>query len=307
MKEKFVDKTFKDASLAIIESANDIITEYRAQGFSLTLRQLYYQFVARDLIANTQRSYKRLGAILSDARLAGLVDWSAIEDRTRNRAENPHWTSPESIIASAAWSYRRDKWADQPYRLECWIEKEALIGVIEQVCSELDIAWFACRGYVSQSEQWAAGKRFARYHRAGQNVVLLHLGDHDPSGIDMTRDNDERLSMFSRYGVENVERLALNFDQIEEYDPPPNPAKVTDSRYESYSAQYGTESWELDALDPTVLQALVRDAVLGYRDPDKWDAMVAREAGERKALQVVSDRWTKVEAFIEDVLEDEDD
>ena len=135
-----------------IDKANVIIAEYAAQGYELTLRQLYYQFVSRDFIANNQREYKNLGDIINDARLAGLIDWEAIVDRTRNLQSLAHWNSPASIIDACASQYRIDKWADQPYRVECWIEKDALIGVIENVCKELDIAYFSCRGYTSQSE-----------------------------------------------------------------------------------------------------------------------------------------------------------
>ena len=168
MTEQFIEKSFATASLDIIRQANAIIRDYAAQGFRLTLRQLYYQFVARDLIPNTQRSYKRLGNIISDARLAGLVDWDAIEDRTRNLESNPHWDDPAAIIAAAARSFRLDKWETQPCRVEVWIEKEALVGVIERICRNLDVDYFACRGYVSQSEQHAAGKRFAGYLQDGQ-------------------------------------------------------------------------------------------------------------------------------------------
>ena len=298
MTEAFIEKKFADSSLAIIKQANAIIADYAAQGFRLTLRQLYYQFVARDLIANTQRSYKRLGNIISEARLAGLVDWDAIEDRTRNLETNPHWRDPASIIAAAADSFRLDKWENQDYRVEVWIEKEALIGVVERICRRLDVDFFACRGYVSQSEQWAAGKRFAAYRDRGQDVVMLHLGDHDPSGIDMTRDNDTRLGMFAREDV-TVRRLALNFDQIETYGPPPNPAKLADSRYETYFGRYGAESWELDALDPNVIQELIGEAVIEYRDEDAWRVMTERERGERAQLADVTRRWGDVLAYLE--------
>ena len=298
MTEAFIEKKFAHSSLAIIEQANAIIADYAAQGFRLTLRQLYYQFVARDLIANTQRSYKRLGNIISEARLAGLVDWDAIEDRTRNLETNPHWRDPASIIKAAADSFRLDKWADQDNRVEVWIEKEALIGVVERICRRLDVDFFACRGYVSQSEQWAAGKRFAGYRERGQEVVVLHLGDHDPSGIDMTRDNDARLGMFAREDV-IVRRLALNYDQIESFQPPPNPAKLSDSRYERYFTRYGSESWELDALDPNVIQELIGAAVTEYRDEDAWRVMTERERGEREQLADVTRRWGDVLAYLE--------
>ena len=197
MKELFINKRFSAASQGIIQQANDIIAEYHRQGFTLTLRQLYYQFVARALIPNNMRSYKRLGTIVSDGRLAGEIDWDAIEDRTRNLQRQPHWDSPASIIRAAAESYAIDMWENQPARVEVWIEKEALIGIVERVCKRYDVPYFACRGYVSQSEQYMAGQRFADHVDSSQYVVILHFGDHDPSGIDMTRDNDDSLGMFS--------------------------------------------------------------------------------------------------------------
>ena len=266
MKEAYIRKNFRHDSLVVITQATEIIRDYRQQGFSLTLRQLYYQFVARDLIPNSQRSYKRLGSIINDARLAGYIDWMAIEDRTRNMQGNPHWDTPRDVIESARSSYGIDMWANQPERVEVWIEKEALVGVISRVCSELDVNYFACRGYVSQSEQWRAG---LRSRDTDQHKVILHFGDHDPSGIDMTRDNFERLRMFSHDNV-TVERVALNMDQVEEYGPPPNPAKVTDSRFEDYLREYGPESWELDALEPKVITALIRDHVGRHCDDDLW-------------------------------------
>ena len=298
MTEQFIDKRFSTASLGIIRQANEIIADYAAQGFRLTLRQLYYQFVARDLVANTQRSYKRLGNIISDARLAGLVDWDAIEDRTRSLEHNPHWHDPAAIVAAAARSFRIDKWADQPCRVEVWIEKEALVGVIERICRDLDVAWFACRGYVSQSEQHAAGRRFASYIDAGQDVVLLHLGDHDPSGLDMTRDNDQRLALFARTHDITVRRLALNRDQIDTYGPPPNPAKLTDSRYQQYAQEHGNQSWELDALDPGVIEVLIDDAVSEYLDEDAWAVASDREDDDRARLREVQTRWPEIVEFL---------
>jgi len=286
MKQLFVDKNFKQASMDIIYDANRIIDEYREQGFILTLRQLYYQFVARDLLPNTQQSYKRLGSIINDARLAGLVDWSSIEDRTRNVRGNYHYSGPRQAIQDALDSYEIDMWSNQPERIEVWIEKEALAGVIAGVCNELDVSYFACRGYVSQSEQWRAYRR-ARYYESnsGQTTRILHFGDHDPSGIDMTRDNQDRLNLFMGWPAVKVDRLALNWDQIEEFSPPPNPAKMTDSRFASYADQYGTESWELDALEPSVMTELIRNYVLEHRDPDLWEAKDMERRDHKFRLQ----------------------
>ena len=289
MKITYQEKQFRAASLATIQEANTIIDEYHRQGYDLTLRQLYYQFVSRDLLPNTQKSYKRLGGILNDARLAGLVDWDAIVDRTRNRRLLTRWENPAQIIDACVNSYHVDRWDGQPFRPEVWIEKDALVGVIQGVCNELDVPYFACRGYVSQSEQWRAGQRFRRDMRNGQDVVIFHLGDHDPSGIDMTRDNGDRLEMFSEAGI-RVERLALNAAQVAQYNPPPNPTKLTDSRAAGYLEEHGDESWELDALEPSVISDLIRQAVEGLIDWDIWDETKAREDEGRELLRRFADQ-----------------
>lgn len=292
--EAFVEKTFRGGSMAIIDKADQIIGEYQQQGFTLTLRQLYYQFVARGLIANKQTEYKRLGSIINDARLAGLLDWSAIEDRTRNVRSVSTWDDPSDILQAVANQYRSKRWDTQPCHVEVWIEKDALVGVIEPVCEELLIPYFACRGYTSQSEQWRAGKRFRRALDEGKSVVVLHLGDHDPSGIDMTRDNLERLAMFAESADVEVRRLALNFDQVKRHKPPPNPAKESDSRIGGYSAVYGGKCWELDALDPPVIDKIIRDAVDEVLDQDAWAEAVDRENRQRNILTKLSTRWEDV-------------
>lgn len=295
----FIDKAFNAEHTAIIANANRIIRDYQAQGFTLTLRQLYYQFVARALMGNNQKNYKRLGGILNDARMAGLIDWSAIEDRTRNLRRSATWTSPETIIV--ADQFRMDKWLGQKMRPEVWVEKDALIGVIEPACTEWQVAYFACRGNVSQSEQYVAGKRIAaRLKDDKQGTLVIHLGDHDPSGIDMTRDNEDRLATFigTKRGWRLI-RIALNMDQIEELKPPPNPAKTTDSRYAGYAEKYGDESWELDALEPTYIDRIVREAIETGLDRSKWDREVEREAGMRDDLKKAADNWGDVTEFLE--------
>lgn len=288
------DFNFTAGTLATIERANQIIAAYQAQGFDLTLRQLYYQFVARGLIPNRDSEYKKLGSIINDARLAGMVDWDAIQDRTRNLRKLNHWDDPKDILEAVAAQFRYDAWADQDYRPEVWIEKDALVGVIAGVCDELDVPYFSCRGYTSQSEMWVAGQRLDRYLSDGQQPLILHLGDHDPSGIDMSRDIRERLELFM--GGTEFERLALNMDQVDRYAPPPNPAKITDSRAVGYIALHGNESWELDALEPQVLADLIRDAVLAVRDDDKWNAAQARIDEERATFKKVAEQWQTVKA-----------
>ncbi len=289
----YVEHKFRSDALETIEKANAILIEYAEQGYDLTLRQLYYQFVSRGFIANNQREYKALGSIINDARLAGLVDWDHIVDRTRNIRGNNHWKAPSSIIESCAQQFQYDKWADQETRCEVWIEKDALIGVIERACRKLDVSFYSCRGYVSQSEiHEAAVERLTAFEEAGQEVHIFHLGDHDPSGIDMSRDIQDRLRIFGCRA--ELHRLALNMPQVERYNPPPNPAKLTDSRSTSYVRNFGSESWELDALEPRVLDALITKHVEALIDNVKMEAAQEREDEARRQLQAVADRWPTI-------------
>jgi hypothetical protein len=292
--ETFEPRRFQAKTMAVIEQANAIIGEYQAQGFVLTLRQLYYQFVSRTLIENDQGEYKRLGAIVKDGRRAGLIDWAGIEDRTRTVRTHSSWDGPAEIIETVVKSYRTDLWVDQQYRPEVWIEKDALVGVIEDICTEFRVPFFACRGNNSESNQYEAGKRFEEHFERGLTPLVLHLGDHDPNGIDMTRDNRERLALFARGNIE-VRRLALNIDQVRRYSPPPNFAKETDSRYAAYVRDFGTECWELDALEPQVIVDLIRDELEGLIDGAAWKSALAEERRGRALLAKVSKNWPKVE------------
>lgn len=294
----YVDKAFRAATLSVIQMADSICREYQRQGYMLTLRQLYYQFVSRGYIANKDTEYDRLGSIINDARLAGLLDWDFLEDRTRNLQSNTHWSSPESIIRAAAKGYMRDRWENQPNHVEVWVEKEALAGIVERVSDRLDVSYFSCRGYVSQSEMHAAAMRMVGYEEENKEVTILHLGDHDPSGIDMTRDIQDRLAMFGSEAT--VDRIALNMDQVRQYNPPPNPAKLTDSRCTSYIANYGNESWELDALDPAALAALIESHVLALRDEDLWEETMERERQERTHLTLTHENWSELTEHLDE-------
>lgn len=292
MKKCYVPKRFRGKSNKIIRQANTILDEYAAQGFILTLRQLFYQFVARDLIPNRQKSYKRLGDIIGDARLAGRIDWEYLEDRTRNLASLQHFGGPEDALAKLASWYHVDMWENQKYRPEVWIEKDALVGVIERVCQENDVPFFSCRGYTSLSEMWRASLRLTRYTQQEQMPYIIHLGDHDPSGMDMSRDIFDRINFTFQAGLE-FKRVALNMDQIEQYKPPPNPAKTTDSRYNAYIAQYGTESWELDALDPPKFRELIEHELATVVDTLQWKKDAKEKARVKQVLVDLSLRWGK--------------
>lgn len=340
MKICYQKKNFSASSLAVIRQANAIIEDYEAQGYDLTLRQLYYRFVSKGLIPNKDTEYKKLGSIINDARLAGMIDWDRITDRTRNLRKNSHWDSPQDIVATCATQFQHDKWKDQKEYVEVWVEKDALVGILEQACEPLDVPYFSCRGYTSQSEMWGAAQRLLEKIRAGKKVTIIHLGDHDPSGVDMSRDIEDRIRMFighhlvrdflkvypvalpsvvddakwntwqkdamdeyerqSKTGSAfTLNRIALTMDQIREYNPPPNPAKLTDSRSNSYVSEYGDESWELDALEPDVLTGLIVASVEELRNEDIWASSVRMENNAKAQLKGVAGKWDKVVKAIE--------
>lgn len=288
--EQYVDLTFKPETQRLIATMNKIVDDYLRQGFTLTVRQLYYQLVTRAVVENTERSYKRITGIVNDARLAGLMDWDAIEDRTRSFVRRSRWASGAEILEATARQFHMDMWEDQPRRVFVIIEKEALVGVLHRVCRNLDVPLLAARGYPSGTVLRDFAVQDIIPVVRHQEVTVLHLGDHDPSGIDMTRDLTDRIELFTRRPVELV-RLALNMPQIEELSPPPNPAKVTDSRFQSYADKYGEESWELDALPPTYLEKLVEDQIWMRVDKHEWEITDARIEETKRRIHEVAKRF----------------
>jgi hypothetical protein len=316
------------ADQQLIATANTIAVDYARQGYNLTLRQLYYQFVAHHGLPNSDRSYKRLGDVINKARLAGFIDWNYLVDRTRTPSLPYVSGTPEELVRTTANAYALDKRADQDVHVEVWVEKEALAEVAQRAGNQFDVPTFSCRGYTSASAMYLAGRRLFQAISRGQAVRILHLGDHDPSGIDMTRDITDRLERFlvidwlyerspsQTHDYQElwgecqatlrdpslvpfqVDRIALNMDQIDEYDPPPNPAKVTDSRAAGYIERFGEESWELDALAPDVLVALISEHVAEHTDQTRVDALQEEEDRDREALTVLGDRWDDVRAFL---------
>lgn len=302
---RFKDIRFSQRSLALIDLANEIIEAYQAQGLRLTLRQLYYQFVTRNAITNEEKSYKNLGSVISDGRLAGLIDWDAIEDRVRVPKEQSDWPNVEALVEDATKAYRLPRWKGQDYYAELWVEKDALAGVLAPLARKFHVTLMVNRGYSSSSAMYESARRFqdgagfTPWDDAGtegewaRKPILFYLGDHDPSGEDMVRDIRERLRLFGA-DVE-VHKTALTTAQVRRYRPPPNPAKMSDSRAAAYVEKHGKVSWEVDALPPEVLAQLVEDEFYGIIDVAKMDAVKAREKEDKRLLRRAAKRLTKRE------------
>lgn len=276
--EKFRDINFRADTLERIERINTILSEYDGQ--KLTARQVYYRLVAAAVIPNTPTSYKNLTSILADARYAGLVDWDIIEDRGREPDSPSEWESVDELVDAAVRQWRSPRWATQNFHVELWVEKQALAGVLGPIARRYHVTLMVNKGYSSASAMKESADRMIA---AGKEAIVLYLGDHDPSGNDMVRDVRDRLTEF---GVEDltVRKLALTMEQIEEFDPPPNPAKITDSRAAAYIEEFGDSSWELDALPPAELNNIATAAIVEYIDEERMEATLAIEAAERRRI-----------------------
>lgn len=295
MKNKYQDRDFSKKSLELIEKINAVIDDYKQQHYTLTLRQCYYQLVSRGLIENTERSYKRITDLISNARLAGLIDWNSITDRTRYLRGGNGDSTPAERIRYTALGFSIDKWRNQKNYCEIWVEKDALLEVVGSACLNTDTRYFSCRGYCSQSEMHEAAQRFiSKADRA--DCYLIYLGDFDPSGLDMTRDIKERLDLFG--ASPEIRRIALTQEQITKFNPPPNPAKITDKRAVNYIKTFGEYSWELDALAPQFIEQLIDSEVRSLMDDHILSETLALEKEQQRELQLLSDNYDAAINFL---------
>ena len=299
-------KRFNHQSQIVIDRCNVVIEKYMDMGITMTLRQLYYQMIAQDLFPsswidaaynaknglppdtkNTVKNYQRLSKLISEARLAGLVDWDAIEDRGRRPQRAAEWSTLQDGVDSLHAQFRLPRWKDQEHYVELWVEKDALASVLWPIAHRHHITLMINKGYSSQSAMWTSSNRFIEASRDGKYTTLLYLGDFDPSGEDMVRDITERMVMF---GVQELDviKVALTKEQIRRYNPPPNPAKVTDPRAKKYIAEHGKQSWEVDALPPEVLNQLMEQKMAGYVNGPKMEAVKKKEEELKAALKKVT-------------------
>lgn len=283
----------------LLKQINGIVSEYLSNGMTLTNRQLYYQLVSAAIIPNADKVYKRICKFLTDARYAGLIDWEAIEDRGRVPTKHSEWDNISGLINSAVDSYRLPRWSDQDYYIELYCEKQAMESVLKPIANKYHIYFGSNKGYGGAAPFYDLSKRLALQIIMGKKVVLLYLGDHDPSGLDMVRDIRKRLTEFLIAGDDPVEldgedadnpnfrviQLALNMTQINKYKPPPNPAKITDPRAKWYISEHGQVSWELDALKPDVLMQITTDGIEQFLDNDKYQKWIDLENSQKKSLR----------------------
>lgn len=349
-----------DEKKNIVNQIISIVTAYRKQGYVLTLRQLHYQFVSKDMkYVNHQTAYKKLGSILDDCRYSGLIDWSAIEDRGRTPYIPYSVDDMEDALQDTIDQYRLDRQKGQENHIEVWSEKDALSGIFKRTTIKYHVKLVVNKGYTSSSAAYSAYQRFCDKILEGKKVVILYLGDHDPSGLDMVRDINERLMFFFTHGttlsgnddfmqlvndwwddedeynytwmgmveegflseksaeilrnnedyddkydraveefdcgkiawyIKNhdlfrVEPIALTKWQIDLYNLPPNPTKLSDTRAMGYINEFGKTCWELDALDAPVLTQLIETNIKNNIDVELYNKVCEEEKNQIEALK----------------------
>ena len=283
----------------VVEAALEVFEQYDT---ALTLRQLYYRLVSRQLFPNTINSYKRLSRLMVRAREEGAVPVNCLEDRSRRilgRGDTNYASAQDFLrrrLASLRESYKEFKlpmWDVQPNYILVSLEKDALSRLVSDIANQYNVRTFPTRGYPSFTYvQRMAG--YIRNRLKGKPTVVLYFGDFDPSGVDIERDLSERLGKYNA-GDFIVHRVALTRDQIVKYSLPPMPVKRSDARADNFVASYGDESVELDALDPRTLKLMVAQSIASYIDLDAW----SKKEEEIDSLRVwIKDRLENMESLI---------
>jgi hypothetical protein len=285
-RQSYLDIKFNHATMTFIGIIDKILTRYSNKGLTMTVRQLHYRLVTEGVMPNTKKQYKKLVKVVTDARMAGLLSWDAIEDRHRRWERRQHWESGQQYIDAVANSYHMDMWEGQKFRPFVLIEKDALSGVFSSTCHNLDVPLLSCKGYLSASSSRDFATIDMRYSIAdGQTPIVFHFGDHDPSGIDMTRDLQERLAIFLEIEEPQIKRMALSLEQVKRWNLAPNPTNPKDARFASYVRRYGRKCWELDAIEPEDLQSMCKRAIERLIDWDVWERRQKQIAAIEKRIR----------------------
>lgn len=290
----------------VVEHIVQTVNRYQQLGYRLTLRQLHYQLVTKNWIVNHDTAYKKLGNILDDCRYAGVIDWDSIVDR--GRVPYIPYTVEDAVDAlnDAVRTFRIDRQRDQTNVVELWTEKDALSEILKTSTEKYGVQLVVNKGYTSSSAIYEAYERIMeKIVDDDKTFTILYFGDHDPSGLDMVRDIRERLTfmaqhgqysdIFGEYGSRDIDSaltilpIGLTMPQIKRYKLPANPTKMTDTRSDKYIAQYGKTCWEVDALDPTILTAIVESHIRHETDMGLYDEMLDTEGAERTKLNKLID------------------
>lgn len=266
-------------SMALRDAIAAVAREYER----MSVRQLFYQLVARGVIDKTDQAYKRVCDMAVQMRLDGTLHYRKISDGHRTRRQTYVSGSLQQALEDIHTQYRRDYWLDQPYHVEVWCEKDALSGVIQPVCDKYGLTYVATRGFPSLTLLYESAQAIIE---VGKPAKIFYLGDHDASGQSISATLEERMRSF---GADvSVYRLALDPYQISMYKLPTRPGKRTDSRYRAFAQKYGDACVELDAMRPDILTELVADHIAQVIDEYTRGLAMRNEELERETLACIA-------------------
>jgi hypothetical protein len=265
-------------SLELLIQVQKIIDSY---DFALTLRQIYYQLVARQIIPNEQRYYKKLSRLCVTGRDEEILPEEGFADRLREVDKLSSWLDLNEFMNTVRRSYRKDKWQNQDRYVEIWTEKDALRSVLTEITYQYDVALMVARGQLSRTEVYRTARRYKA--QSDKECYLYYCGDFDPSGLSIYDSIKKRIMNFGVFV--NFERIALTQKQIKKYQLPSDPAKQSDPNYNKFLNIYGSDMVvELDSLPPDVLRKIIEDCILQNIDPGHLARMKREEREEEIRL-----------------------
>lgn len=267
---------------ADIGRIRDAIVATLSADWPMTVRQLFYQLVSTAVIAKSEAEYKgTVVRLLGLMRRSGEVSFDWIADNTRWMRKPATEDSLAQFLEDSARTYRRSLWNDQGAYVEIWLEKDALSGVLYPITSRWDVPLMVTRGYPSITYLHDAAETI---QARGKPAHLYYFGDHDPSGVDITRAVEEGIREFAPGADITFERVAVTRDQIVDLGLPTRPTKTTDSRHRGFEG----ESVEVDAIPPAELRRLVEDCIACHVDQDALERTRLIEEEERKVMRKIS-------------------
>jgi hypothetical protein len=233
----------------------------------ITGRGIGYKLFTAGLIPSMARKeMQRVYRLLKEAREQGDIPWEWIVDETREIERSATWDNPEEYMRACARSYRLDYWNQQPHRVELWSEKGTVRGLLAPVLEKYAVGFRVMHGFSS-----ATAVNDVAQDDDGRDLVVLYVGDFDPSGLFMSE--DDLPTRLDKYGGNHVElrRIALTREQVRGLPSFPATDKRKDPRYRWFVSRYGQQCWELDAMDPNDLRDCVEKEILELIEPVAWE------------------------------------
>lgn len=285
------------AVLKILEQSRDY--------WGVSVRKIHYKLLNNPPLKHASKpdsaykndlaSYKDLTNLLTRLRLEGRIPMDAIADDTRvSEAWNFFRESSNFVkreLDSFCKNYYRDLQQSQPNHIEIFCEKLTLESTVRPIAGEYCIPLTIGKGMCSLPPRYSI---YQRYKKSGrEKLIVLLLSDFDPDGVVIAQSFAR--SMRDDFDVKNIVavRVALTPEQIKEHQlPNAIEAKSSSVNYQKFVDEYGTECHELDALDESVLQQILREAIDGVLDVTAYNHEIDQEKAEAANL----DAYRKVVA-----------